>query len=200
MTAPDWISEALFESAIRRSLAKGEALFLREETPLGLYILDSGQIRLTRTDADGRNVILFTAQPGDAFAEASLFSDAYHCDAVASKASLVRLFPKAVVLKALEEQPALAQRFMANLARQVMTLRTRLESRNLRNARMRVLHHLSLEAQGSERIVRIDSDLMALAQEIGLSHESLYRTLASLEAEGAIKRMKGHIKLIAAAV
>jgi CRP/FNR family transcriptional regulator, dissimilatory nitrate respiration regulator len=200
MRAPDWIPAAIRGSAIERPLGRGEMLFRRENRPHGLYCLERGEVRLTRTDADGREIILFRALPGDTFAEASLFSETYHCDAVASVPSIVHLYPKAAVLAAFAADPALAEAFMASLARQVMTLRTRLENRNLRTARERVLHHLGLQASGIDRVVRVNGDLKIMASELGLTHESLYRTLAALEAEGVIQRTKKEIKLSALTV
>lgn len=195
MTASDWIPDTLRRSATRRTLRTGEALFLREDRPLGLYVLEAGEVRLTRTDMGGREIILFRAQPGDIFAEASLFSDAYHCDAVASAPSIVQLLPKAAVLEAFFAEPDIAQAFMATLARQVMLLRSRLENRNLRTARERILHYLGLQANGMDGVVRLNGSLKTMASELGLTHESLYRTLASLEAEGVIERSPGEIRL-----
>jgi CRP-like cAMP-binding protein len=195
MTSVDWIPESVRKSAVRRTLEPGEMLFCREDRPDGLYLLERGEIRLTRTDADGREIVLFRAMPGETFAEASLFSETYHCDAVASLPSVVHLLPKSAVLKALASEPVIAQAFMATLARQVMTLRTRLENRNLRTARGRVLHYLGLEARGIDRVVRVNGNLKVLAAELGLTHESLYRTLATLEAEGVIDRGHGEIRL-----
>ncbi|KLK90448.1 hypothetical protein AA309_25550 [Microvirga vignae] len=197
MRAPDLIPAVIRSSAIERPLGRGEMLFRRDDRPHGLYYLEQGEVRLTRTDVDGREIILFRALPGDTFAEASLFSETYHCDAVASVPSIVRLYPKAAVLAAFAADPAIAEAFMASLARQVMTLRTRLENRNLRTARERVLHHLGLQASGIDRIVRVDGDLKTMASELGLTHESLYRTLATLEAEGVITRTKKEIRLSA---
>jgi CRP-like cAMP-binding protein len=170
-------------------------LFRREGRPHGLYPPEKGEIRLTRTDADSRAMILLRALLGDTSAEASLFSEVVHCDAVASVPSTVRLYPKAAVLAAFAADPTVAEAFMATMAHQVMSLRTRLENRNLRTARERVLHHLSLQAHGPDRLVRLNADLKTVASELGLTHESLYRTLASLEAEGAIQRTKGEIRL-----
>jgi CRP-like cAMP-binding protein len=195
MTAVDWIPESVRKSAIRRTLGPGEMLFCRDDRPDGLYLLERGEIRLTRTDADGREIVLFRAMPGDTFAEASLFSETYHCDAVASLPSVVRLLPRSAVLGAFASEPDTAQAFMAALARQVMALRTRLEHRNLRTARERVLHHLGLQAGAQDRVVRLNGDLKTMASELGLTHESLYRTLATLEAEGVIERRKGEIRL-----
>lgn len=200
MTVPDWIPDALRTTAITRDLDRGEMLFHREDQPLGLYLLEKGEIRLTRTDAEGREIILFRALPGDTFAEASLFSATYHCDAVASVPGIVRLYPKAAVLAAFSADSTIAEAFMATMARQVMTLRTRLENRNFRTARERVLHHLGLQATGHDRVIRLTGDLKTMASELGLTHESLYRTLASLETEGAIQRTKGEIRLAASIV
>ena len=195
MDLPDWLPVALFERALRRSLGAGEALFLRQDKPFGLYLLESGEIRLTRSDLEGREMTLFRARSGETFAEAALFSELYHCDAVASVPSVVHLLPRSAVLEAFASEPDIAQAFMATLACQVMTLRTRLENRNLRTARERVLHYLGLQARGMDRVVRVNSTLKSMASELGLTHESLYRTLAALEAEGAIERGPGEIRL-----
>jgi CRP/FNR family transcriptional regulator, dissimilatory nitrate respiration regulator len=196
MNAPDWIPPTVLGAALRHSLAAGETLFLREDRPVGLYLLESGEVRLTRSDAEGREMTLFRAQPGETFAEASLFSEMYHCDAVASVPSVVYLLPRSAVLGAFASEPDIAQAFMATLARQVMNLRTRLENRNLRTARERVLHHLGLQASGMDRVVRVNGNLKAMAAELGLTHESLYRTLATLEAEGVIEQGHGEIRLM----
>jgi CRP-like cAMP-binding protein len=114
---------------------------------------------------------------------------------VASVASRVRRFPKRELLAGFRRDPALAERFMAVLARQVQALRGRLEERNIRSARERVLHHLALAADG-DRTVRLEGTLKDLADEIGLSHEALYRALAALEKAGAITRSPSAITLL----
>jgi CRP-like cAMP-binding protein len=84
---------------------------------------------------------------------------------------------------------------MAVLARQIQALRTRLEERNIRSARERLLHHLALAAGPDGRTIPLDGTLMDLASEIGLTHEVVYRTLADLEREGAISRTRSAIVL-----
>lgn len=140
---------------------------------MGLYLLERGEIRLTRSDPEGREMILFRAEPGETFAEASLFSEMYLCDAVASVPSVVQLLPRSAVLEAFVSEPDVAQAFMATLAREVMALRTRLENRNLRTARERVLHYLGLRASAHDRVVKLNGDLKTMASELGLTHESL---------------------------
>jgi CRP-like cAMP-binding protein len=138
---------------------------------------------------------LHTARPGELFAEAALFADRYHCDAVAASASRVRVLPKRPLLAAFRDDPAVGERFMAVLARQIHGLRSRLEGRNIRSARERVLNYLVLAADADTRTVALDGTLMDLASEIGLSHEALYRTLAALVRDGVIRRTRSSIVL-----
>ena len=77
---------------------------------------------------------------------------------------------------------------MALLAHEVHDLRARIEERNIRSARERLLHHLARTADPDGRTMPIDGTLMDLAAEIGLTHEVLYRTLADLERDGSIAR------------
>ena len=70
-----------------------------------------------------------------------------------------------------------------------MTLRTRLEQRNIRSARERVRHFLALNAGEDGRTVDLSgATLKEVAAELGLSHEALYRTLSALERAGEITR------------
>jgi DNA-binding Lrp family transcriptional regulator len=60
--------------------------------------------------------------------------------------------------------------------------------RNIRSARERLFRYLRLSNAGDGRALAIERHLQDLAADLGLSRESLYRSMAALEAEGAIKR------------
>jgi CRP-like cAMP-binding protein len=82
------------------------------------------------------------------------------------------------------------------LAHQVMNLRTRLQQRNIRSARERVKQFLALNMGSDGRTVELHGTLKDLAAEIGLTHEALYRALATLEGSSEIKRRGNKIILI----
>ena len=96
-------------------LAPGDLLFRQGDRAAAIYKVESGRLRLIRRTVDDHLVILHTARRGEFFAEASLFAEAYHCDAVAAAQSRVRVYPKAIVMEALRTDPALAEAFMARL-------------------------------------------------------------------------------------
>jgi len=196
MPDKDWLASAVRSAAVDRKLKSGETLFRLGDKTTGFYEVITGRVRLSRVDRSGREIILYVAGPGETIAEASLFAAAYHCNAIASTDALVRIYPKPAVLRAFEKDPKSAFAFTATLARQVMSLRTRIEQRNIRSARERVRHFLALNADADCRTVSLPGTLKDLAAELGLTHEALYRTLAALERAGEIKRCKGKIALL----
>jgi CRP/FNR family transcriptional regulator, dissimilatory nitrate respiration regulator len=76
-----------------------------------------------------------------------------------------------------------------------MSLRTRLEQRNIHSARDRVRHYLAVHAGVDGRTVALPGTVKDLAGELGLTQEALYRTLATMAAENEIKRRPGSISL-----
>jgi len=188
MPVKDWLPAAVRALAIDRKLKSGEALFRLGDKTAGLCEIVAGRVRLARVDRAGREIVLHVAGPGETIAEASLFSPTYHCDAIASTNATVRVYPKREVLAAFERDPNAAQAFSATLARQVMSLRTRIEQRNIRSARERVRHYLALKVGTDGKTVALHGTLKDIAAELGLTHEALYRTLALLERSGEIRR------------
>jgi CRP/FNR family transcriptional regulator, dissimilatory nitrate respiration regulator len=154
---------------------------------------------LIRHTVDGHLVILHTARSGELFAEASLFADAHHCDAVAAAASRVRVYPKATAMAASCTEPDLAVAFVARLAGQLQELRARMELRNIRSANERVLQYLRLHTGPYTPSLAIEGRLQDIAAEIGLTREALYRALAALEAAGSIARTPTAIALATSA-
>ena len=195
MPNQDWLPAAVRVKATDRKLKAGEALFRLGDKPVNFYEVIAGSVRLSRVDNSGREVILYVAGPSETLAEASLYSAAYHCDAIASTAATLRAYPKAALLAAFAKDRKAAQAFTATLARQVMNLRTRIEQRNIRSARDRVRHYLTVNAEAG--VVTLRGTLKDLAAELGLTHEALYRTLGALERGAEIKRGRGKIALLA---
>jgi CRP-like cAMP-binding protein len=197
VTIKDWLPANVQTASTERSLRRGQSLFRQGTPTVGLYEVVKGTMRLVRVDRSGREAVLHTAGAGDTFAEASLFSPTYHCDAVALAPSVVRLYPKPMLLAAFRRDPERAQAFMGMLARQIMDVRMQLERRSIQSARERVLHYLAVNAGADRRTVRLRGTLKQLAGELGLTHEALYRTLAEMARAGEIERSRGVIRLSA---
>ena len=196
MNAKEWLPAKIQNSGIERRLIAGQMLFDQGDVAVGVYEVVSGKVRQARVDPEGRDVVVGIAGPGEMIAEASLFSRTHDCAATAVTNAVVRLYRKAFLLAQLERDPQAALSFMATLVEQILNLRIRLERRSIPSARDRVRHYLTSNAGGRERTVALPSTLKDLAVELGLTHETLYRTLSDMIANGEIARLSGKIRLV----
>src|SRR5437899_10434242 len=180
---------ALDQQALeRRSLDRNETLFRQGDKVTAIYFIETGRLRLERRTFDGRLLVLGVTPAGQFFVEAALFSDSFHCDAVATEPSRVRIYPKATLLTALSADPPSALSFLKLMAHQIFDLRQRLEVMKVRSAEERVMLYLDLHAGPDGRTVNLRSQLQDIASELGLTREAFYRTLANLARAGAIER------------
>jgi CRP-like cAMP-binding protein len=135
----DSMGELLKSSGGRRHVAgAGEYLFHQGEPVLALFVVLDGIVHLIRHQPDGGAIILQRAGPGDVLAEASLFSNRYHCDGVAMSNATVRSIPKGQLLDRLRKKPDLAVAWAAHLAREVRNARFRTEVLSLKTVAARL--------------------------------------------------------------
>jgi CRP-like cAMP-binding protein len=160
-------------AATIRSLRAGETLFFAGEPVSRVALVSDGRVNLVRRKASGMTVILQTAGPGEVLAEASVYSQTYHCGAEAVKAAVVHMLPVATFRGALRKDAALAEAWAAHLARAVQTARARAEICTLRTVAERLDAWL-----GDSRNLPEKGHLQDLATEIGVTREALYRELA----------------------
>jgi CRP/FNR family transcriptional regulator, dissimilatory nitrate respiration regulator len=120
MSTLDWAPNEITAAARQRTLQAGESLFRQGDQTYGIFAIENGRVQMIRYDSHGRPLVLFTAVKGELFAEAALFSETYHCDAMAVTEATVRIYPKSTLLSLLGRDPTVAQKFMVLLAREVI--------------------------------------------------------------------------------
>lgn len=176
-----------------RELAKGECLFRQRQRPRHMHFVVSGEIVLERTGEAGDPVVLQRVRQGFV-AEASLHAASYHCDAVVTTPGSAMVVPLDALRQHLTQEPAFAQRWIAMLNTEVRRLRSQCERLSLKGVADRLLH--LVETEGANGRLAIGSGLKSLATELAVSHEALYRTLATLEQQRVVERRDGHLVLL----
>ena len=156
----------------RRNLASGHTLFTRGSPVSSMFVIIEGLVELVRHSEDGATLVLQRAGPGAVVAEASLFSPAYHCDAVARRDSVVES-ASVGELKAKLRDPAFAEQWMARLSHEVQATRTRAEILSLKTVAERLSAWLDVNDRSPSERRWVD-----VAAEIAVSPEALYRELA----------------------
>jgi CRP/FNR family transcriptional regulator, dissimilatory nitrate respiration regulator len=171
-------------------------VFRKGDAVQAVFLVLDGEVRLSRFAKDGSEIALHRAGRGEFFAEAALNAPRYHCNAIASQPSTLLAFPAGKVRELLAKDPEFAHQWVALLARQLHAARARLERLALKSAAERVLHYLHTEGKGPRCEVTLAGSVKDLAKELGLTHESLYRTLARLEQDGVVARSDHRLGLV----
>ncbi len=168
-------------------LAKGELLFEQGGEIQNMYLISHGRVKLFRHSADGEITLLHVAVAGEMIAEASLFSDHYHCNAIADRPCEIRSIRREIALKQVLDDPQGGQEVLALFSRQIRDLRGLIETRNIRSAGQRILAFLKSIADSDGKAM-ITFPVRDMAYKLGLAHETVYRELRQLEKNGSLKR------------
>ncbi|MEM5473346.1 Crp/Fnr family transcriptional regulator [Hoeflea sp. AS60] len=153
-------------------LKKGVSLFRRNDPATAMYYVLAGQVDLLRYTSQGDEVVIHRACARETFAEAGLFSDSYHCDAVAAADTELVRIDKSAVLQRMQLEPDFAIAISARFAGQIQNYRRRLEVVAIRDATNRVF------AAVGDGMLTVS--IKTFAAQIGLTHEAVYRALAAL--------------------
>jgi CRP-like cAMP-binding protein len=180
---------------VLRRLSAGSLLLRQGEKSVGMFFLTSGRLRMQRITPDGGMVTLHVVRPGETFAEASLFADSYQCDIIAESDAAVWLYPKVDLTRRLRENPDSLWELTSGLARSLHGMRLRYELKQIRSAPERVLQYLRLRDDGTG-VYHASGTLKEMASELGLTHEALYRALATLERQKHISRADGGLRIM----
>lgn len=167
----------------------GDVLFRQAEPTTGLYRVQRGCVNLRRITMAGDTLTLHRATAGDLFAEASVFSDQYHCDAICTESGAVEHISKVAVLDQLSKNRDFALAFTALLARQVQNYRFLLEITAIKSAEDRVLAAISAGY--------LDGAITEFATRIHLTQEACYRALRVLCNQGRLSQIgRGQYQLV----
>ena len=161
-------------SPTEREFDAGALLFRRGDEVSALHLVLDGEAHLVRHRADGGRLVLQRAAPKTVLAEASVFSERYHCDCVAVVPTRTHAVDRAAVRALLAEDAAFAESWAVHLSHELQTTRLRAEILSLRTVRERLDAWM---ACNGDRLPPKGTWNM-IASEIGTSSEALYRELA----------------------
>lgn len=162
----------IFANARLTRFGANEALFHTGQPVAAMHLVTEGRVEMVRHSRQGARMVLFRAMPDQIIAEASAYSQTYHCDGIAIGPAAVRSVPVTAFRAALAREPALADAWAGLLARNLQKARIHAEIRGLRSVAER------LDAWLSDRPMPPKGEWQNLAQTLGVSREALYRELS----------------------
>ena len=171
---------------------KGDYLFHQGKKPEYMFFIVSGEAVLTRTSSHGEPTTLQRCK-GGFLSEASLLTDAYHCDAIATHNGQAITLPIKSLREALTDSK-FSMKWVQLLSKEIMRLRTQSERLGLKDIRSKLIH--LIETEGKQGVLTLQSDFKSMASEIGVTHEALYRAIATLGKEGLLEKHTDSLELL----
>jgi CRP/FNR family transcriptional regulator len=202
----------LAEIAQPRRLGAGETLFLQDDAAVAFYLLADGRLKVFKQLRDGRTATIRHVEPGQTFAEAALFHDAYPASTETITECLLYRFDKEQTLALLLAEPQLAVNLLAAMAELLGLLNRRVEelllpvpARLARYLLARADEQLEPAARGAAgapgapadvpRVIQLPVSKRELAARLGTVPETLSRTFDRFKRAQVI-RMSGDHGLI----
>ncbi|MEO6414639.1 MAG: Crp/Fnr family transcriptional regulator [Gemmatimonadaceae bacterium] len=181
-----------------RSVSSGHLLFSDGEPCRGLYVIDSGRVRIYRTTPDGREQVLHVEGPGQPVAELPLFDGGtYPAAAITLEPTRLVFLARADFEAMYREHPDVAHAIIRALGKRLRHLVHVTETLAFRDVAARLALLLAgyaeqLGTMTDEGIVLLlDRTQEELSLEIGTARESVSRAMRELRKNGLIESLPG---------
>jgi len=186
----------------QKEFKKGELIYLEGEIGKNIYIIESGLVKLYRSNEAGNQYILRLLKEGDFFGELVLFKkEKLSSSAEAVSDCTICFLPKDKLEDLIKSSPELSYKILSAITSRLNKTETKLQSLALEDAKektMRLLLELAKESGINKKdgvLVNLPLSRDGLANLIGTTQETLSRKLSELQQENVIS-IQGQKKIL----
>lgn len=170
-----------------RALDKDETLFREGDNAEGFYVVQTGRICVFRLTPDGREQIICIFQAPESFAEVTLATvEAYPANAIALEPSQVVLVQRAHFRDLVCRKPELALHMLASMSLHLKHLVQSVHDLKGRQIEARLADWI-LQHTAARSSFDLPVSKKVLAGQLGVTSETLSRTLARFRTERVIE-------------
>lgn len=192
LTPADAAALELHCSMVR--LPAGSQIFDEGDPARSIYLVHKGMVKIYKLNPRGQEQILAVVPPGQTFAEAAVFMGGkYPASTQCLEDSELISVEREALLRLMKNDPEVALRMMAGMAMKLRRLVSLVEDLTLRDARARLARYLAslVDIPSGACVVKMPTQQNVLARLLGLTSETLSRTLKTLREEGVLGAHKG---------
>ena len=192
--------QTLFDRQPIETFEAGEAIFWEGDAATHVFEVSTGVLRVCRLLSDGRRAITGFLYPGDLVGVS--LKDRYLYTAEAVTETKVRRFARGLFQEKINECPALRPQLFARLCDEMAAAQDQLVLLGRKSAEERVSSFLLAIARrlSSDRrttpVVEIPMTRLDMADYLGLTIETVSRTMTSLAARGVIAANGRHAVVV----
>ncbi len=183
----------LSQRAVPRRYGKGEVLFTEGDPCTGLFVIESGQVRIFKSWPNGREQILAVEGPDSSIAELPLFDGGnYPASAAALNDARIFFISKQDFHSLCLVHPQVPLKVLKVVGARLRRLVGIIEELSFTTVRSRLISVLVRRAKAGTKTregiqIELPSSNQELASEIGTVRELVSRNLSRLQAEGLIQ-------------
>ena len=164
-----------------------EVIFLEGDSSRGLWIIENGNVKITKLGMEGNEYILHLLGPGDSFNDiAALDSGPTPANAIAMSLVSTWLLPSEAMNRALDHYPAIAHAALTMMGARIRTLGHQIEDLTLYPVMVRLARFLLTQAENPS-LSGPGVTRAAIAAHLATTPESISRALAKLQDTGTIR-------------
>jgi CRP/FNR family transcriptional regulator len=182
----------LAERAVPRDYHKGELLFTEGDRCIGLFVVESGHVRIFKSASNGREQILTVEGPGSSVAELPLFDGGtYPASTVAVDDARIYFISKQDFHSLCLVHPQVPLKVLKIVGGRLRKLVGIIEELSFTSVRSRLISVLVRRAKTGKKTsagieIQLPPSNQELASEIGTVRELVSRNLSRLQAEELI--------------
>lgn len=182
-------------------LDAGEYLFYQGQEANQFYMVQEGQVKLTRLTPDGNEKVIEILMPGQTFAEAVMFMsrEEYPVSASAIVPARVIAFQNQVFMDILRHNNEACIGLLGDVCTRLHSRLQEIESLTMKNATYRVVRYFLNEWEqhpNRQQRVELQTQKQLLASRLSIKPETLSRILSTLKEQGIIESQGKDITII----
>lgn len=192
------VLETLAKQTRLLSYASEESIIHEGQPGPGLFIVETGRVKIFRRSPAGREMIINVLEDGASFNEVPVFDQGDNpANVAAVMETRLWLIDAEALRGVIAEHPPAAQQIIINLSQNLRMLVSKVDELSFYTVTARLARLLwklpesQLAASGSARLTQDD-----LAARVGTVREVVSRSLKELENCGAIEVQRGKIKVL----
>ncbi len=175
---------------------KKEIIFLELQEGTSLYFLVSGNIKLYKTNDDGKEAVIHFVEPGEFFAEIVLFlKNRYPVSAITIKNSWLLEIDALKLFEAIQKNPDFAMKLIGIFAHRLNYMANIIKNLSIMNTREKFINYLET-VKKDDNTITLNIPKQEIALLLGITPETFSRVLKQLSKEGVIAIEGKTIKLL----
>ncbi len=188
---------AIQKNALKRNFQAEQIVVMEGENNGGLYVVESGWLKVSKMSMSGREQVLNFLGPGDVFNAIAVFTDhPNQASVIALEDSTVWWIDQNTITTLIQTHPALAKQVIADLASRILHLIGLVEDLSLRTIESRLARILLQSMENSQVTRQKWATQNEMAARLGTVPDVLNRALRKFVDEGIIDLKRHQIRIL----